>query len=557
MASSFDPGLWYKNAVFYELYVRAFYDSNGDGIGDLRGVIEKLDYLQDLGVDCFWLLPIYPSPLKDDGYDIADFYGIHPDYGALDDFKALMAAAHARGIRVIADLVINHTSDQHPWFQAARRNRNSPYRQYYVWSDSDQKFKDARIIFVDSETSNWTWDEQASQYYWHRFYHFQPDLNYDHPAVQAEIFNIARFWLDLGIDGFRVDAVPYLFEREGTNCENLPETHRYLKRLRAWVEAEYPGRILLCEANQWPEDVRPYFGGDLCNPNVPGDEFHMGFHFPLMPRIFMALKKGQRQDLVRILERTPPIPFNCQWCTFLRNHDELTLEMVTEEERQWMWQQYAPELRMRLNLGIRRRLAPLLGGDQRKIELANSLLFTLPGTPILYYGDEIGMGDNIWLPDRNGVRTPMQWSDAPNAGFTAPQVRPYAPPIDDPLFGYRRVNVQAQQAEARSLYQRIRRMIAVRKAQPTLGWGDFEWVDVGTAAVAAYTRAHASTRLLILNNLSDVPQSVTLPPNLQGPFTDLFSGKSFQSLTTLQPFEYRWFSVDVFADDSNQSPGSH
>jgi maltose alpha-D-glucosyltransferase/alpha-amylase len=557
MASSFEPSLWYKNAVFYELYVRAFYDSNGDGHGDLRGVIEKLDYLQDLGVDCLWLLPIYPSPLKDDGYDVADFYGIHPDYGTLDDFKALIAAAHARGIRVIADLVLNHTSDQHPWFQAARRERHSPYRAYYVWSDSDQKYKEARIIFVDAETSNWTWDEVAGQYYWHRFYRFQPDLNYDNPAVQAEMLKIARFWLDLGIDGFRADAVPYLFEREGSRCENLPETHAYLKRLRAMLEAEYPGRILLCEANQWPEDVRPYFGGDPNDPSVPGDEFHLGFHFPLMPRLFMALKKGHKEDLVRILERTPPIPYNCQWCTFLRNHDELTLEMVSEEERQWMWQEYAPERRMRLNLGIRRRLAPLLDGDQRKIELANSLLFTLPGTPILYYGDEIGMGDNIWLPDRNGVRTPMQWCNAPNAGFTAPEVRPYTPPIDDPVFGYQRVNVQAQRADPGSLYHAIRRMIAARKAHPTLGWGRFEWVEVGNPAVAAYLRSDARARLLILNNLSGAAQTLHLPPHLGAIFTDLFSGQPVGSLTTLQPYAYHWLKVEVADDGPNQTAGRH
>ncbi len=555
MASSYNPDPWYKNAIFYELYVRAFFDSNGDDHGDLKGVIEKLDYLQDLGVDCLWLLPIYPSPLKDDGYDIADFYGIHPHYGTLNDFKALIKAAHERGIRLIADLVLNHTSDQHPWFQAARRDRNSPYRNYYVWSDTDQKYLQTRIIFVDSEKSNWTWDEQARQYYWHRFYSFQPDLNYDNPAVQEEMLKIARFWLDLGIDGFRADAVPYLFEREGTNCENLPETHAYLKRLRAMLDKEYPGRILLCEANQWPEDVRPYFGGDLSDPTVPGDEFHLGFHFPLMPRIFMALKKGERHDLEHILARTPPIPYNCQWCTFLRNHDELTLEMVTEEERQWMWQQYAPEPRMRLNLGIRRRLAPLLDGDQRKIELANSLLFTLPGTPILYYGDEIGMGDNIWLPDRNGVRTPMQWSAAPNAGFTAPHVRPYAPVIDDPIFGYQRVNVEAQRADPGSLYQRLRQMIALRKAHPSLGWGSFTWVEVGTPCVAAYTRMEGTERLLILNNLSDTPQDVSLPPDLHPPFTDLFCRQTIQGITRLQPFEYRWLKIEATTDEPQATSG--
>jgi maltose alpha-D-glucosyltransferase / alpha-amylase len=407
-----NEGLWYKNAVFYEIYVRAFQDSNEDGQGDLPGLTAKLDYLQELGVTCLWLMPVYPSPLLDDGYDIADYYGIHPDYGSLEDFKVFLDAAHSRGMRVITDLVLNHTSDQHPWFQAARTDRNSPYRDYYVWSDTDEKYQDARIIFLDTEKSNWTWDETAGQFFWHRFYSSQPDLNFDNPAVQVEMIDVMKFWLDLGVDGFRADAVPYLYEREGTNCENLPETHQYLKRLRRFMDEHYPGRILLCEANQWPEDVRAYFGD--------GDEFHMGFHFPLMPRIFMALKKQDKTSIEWILSRTPEIPENCQWCTFLRNHDELTLEMVTEEERQWMWEQYAPLPRMRLNLGIRRRLAPLLDNDRKKIELANSLLFTLTGSPIIYYGDEIGMGDNIWLPDRDGVRTPMQWMPGKAPVFRMP-----------------------------------------------------------------------------------------------------------------------------------------
>ncbi len=429
--------LWYKNAVFYEVYIRAYYDSDGDGNGDIRGLIQKLDYLQELGVDCIWLLPIFPSPLNDDGYDIADYYGVLPEYGSLDDFKDLIDAAHGRNMRVITDMVINHTSDQHPWFQAARADRNSPYRNYYVWSDTDKKYPDARIIFLDTETSNWAWDETAGQYYWHRFYSSQPDLNFDNPAVQQEMLNIVRFWLDLGVDGFRTDAVPYLFEREDTNCENLSETHTFIKTLRKFIDDQYPGRLLLCEANQWPEDVRPYFGD--------GDEFQMGFHFPLMPRIFMALHKQDVSPLLWILERTPEIPENCQWCTFLRNHDELTLEMVTDGERQWMWQAYAPEPRMRLNLGIRRRLAPLLDNDRRKIELINSLLFTLPGSPIIYYGDEIGMGDNIWLPDRSGVRTPMQWTDGTNAGFSsAAPSSLYAPIINDPIYSPEMVNIRSQ-----------------------------------------------------------------------------------------------------------------
>jgi maltose alpha-D-glucosyltransferase/alpha-amylase len=538
--------LWYKDAVFYELYVRAFYDSNGDGHGDLRGVIQKLDYLVNLGVDCIWLLPIYPSPLKDDGYDIADFYGVLPEYGTLNDFKALIAEAHRRGLRVITDLVLNHTSDQHPWFQAARASRNSPYRQYYVWSDTDQKYAQARIIFLDTEPSNWTWDEQAGQYYWHRFYSSQPDLNYDNPEVQEEMFRVMKFWLDLGVDGFRADAVPYLFEREGTNCENLPETHAYLKRIRRFLDENYPGRILLCEANQWPEDVRPYFGDS--------DEFHMGFHFPVMPRIFMALARGQREPLTWILSRTPPIPDDCQWCIFLRNHDELTLEMVTEEERQWMWQFYAPEPRMRLNLGIRRRLAPLLDNDRRKIELANSLLFTLPGSPIIYYGDEIGMGDDIWLPDRNGVRTPMQWQNAPNAGFSSASPDAlYAPVISREPFSPEYVNVADQVANPGSLWHTLRRMIALRKAHRVFGWGSFAWAEVGSESVAAYWRDDGRERVLVLNNLSPTAQPVRLelPKGLIPYPIDLITQRRQISPSPgmldleLGPYEYRWLLFDA------------
>ncbi|MEJ5241257.1 MAG: maltose alpha-D-glucosyltransferase [Anaerolineales bacterium] len=519
---------WYKNAIFYELYIRAFRDTNGDGHGDLRGVIEKLDYLQHLGVDCIWLLPMYPSPLKDDGYDITDFYNIHPDYGTLDDFKELVQAAHNRGLRVIADLVLNHTSDQHPWFQAARADRNSPYRHYYVWSDTDQKYKDARIIFLDVETSNWTWDEQAGQYYWHRFYSSQPDLNYDNPAVQDEMLNIARFWLELGIDGFRVDAPPYLFEREGTNCENLPETHAFLKRFRLYVEQINPQAVLLSEANQWPEDVRPYFGD--------GDEMHMNFHFPLMPRMFQALAQHERTPIVEILQRTPPLPENCQWATFLRCHDELTLEMVTPEVRQFMWNFYAPHPRMRLNLGIRRRLAPLVENDRRRIELLYSLLFTLPGAPTLYYGDEIGMGDNIWLEDRNGLRTPMQWDSSPNAGFTEPGVRPYAPVIDDPIFGYKQVNVAAQMEDPNSLLNTIRKMIAIRKAHPVLGDANLEWLDA-PIQVAAFLRRNSHEIFISLNNLSDSSQTVTLPAGI---FRGLFDQRILRDQITLSPYQYWW-----------------
>ncbi len=401
---------WYKDAVFYELHLRAFKDSNGDGIGDFRGAMETLPYLQWLGVDCIWLLPMYPSPLVDDGYDISDYYSIHPDLGTPDDFKAFVSEAHRLGMRVITDLILNHTSDQHEWFQASRR-REEPYTDWYVWSDSDQLYKEVRIIFLDHQPSNWAWDEERGQYFWHRFYAEQPDLNFDNPQVREAMKDIIRFWLRLGLDGFRADAIPYLIEREGTSGENLPETHVYLKEVRQMIDSEFPGRILLGEANMWPEDVRPYFGED------DDPELQMGFHFPVMPRVYKALKMQQAEPIISIMERTPDIPQEAQWVTFLRNHDELTLEMVSEEDRQWMWEQYAPEPHMRLNLGIRRRLAPLLDNNRRKIELANSILFTLPGSPIIYYGDEIGMGDNIWLPDRHGVRTPMQWDNKPLSGL--------------------------------------------------------------------------------------------------------------------------------------------
>jgi maltose alpha-D-glucosyltransferase/alpha-amylase len=501
-----DDPFWYRDAVFYEVFVRAFADSNGDGIGDLRGLTNKLDYLKELGVDCVWLLPVYPSPLRDDGYDIADFYKIHPDYGVVDDFRTLVDEAHRRGLRIIADLVPNHTSDQNLWFQASR-DPNHPlhetYRDWYVWSDTDQRYTETRIIFLDTEPSNWTWDPVRGQYFWHRFFHHQPDLNYDNAAVQEEMLKVVRFWLDKGIDGFRVDAVPYLYEREGTNCENLPETHAYLKRLRAYVDEVASGALLLSEANQWPEDVRPYLGD--------GDEFHMNFHFPLMPRIFMALARADRTPILEILDRTPPIPETCQWATFLRNHDELTLEMVTEEERQFMWAFYAPEPRMRLNLGIRRRLAPLLGNDRAQIELANSLLFTLPGAPVVYYGDEIGMGDNIWLEDRDGVRTPMQWSEAANAGFsTADAVDLYAPLIDDEVYGYRRLNAKAQRGDPGSLLNWMRKAIRVRKAHAALRQGEVRFLEVANRAVLAYLRSDGEETILVANNLSDEGQVIEL-----------------------------------------------
>lgn len=532
---------WYKQAVFYEVIVRAFYDSDGDGHGDLRGLMQKLDYIQQLGVDCIWLLPIYPSPLRDDGYDIADYYNVLPTYGSMDDFKALVEAVHARGMRIIADLVLNHTSDQHPWFQAALADRNSPYHDYYVWSDSDEKYKDARIIFLDTEKSNWTWSEQAGQFYWHRFYASQPDLNYDNPAVRAEMLNVMRFWLDMGIDGFRADAVPYLFEREGTNCENLPETHAYLKELRRFMDEHYPGRILLCEANQWPEDVRPYFGD--------GDEFHMGFHFPVMPRIYMSLRAGDASSLIDILNRTPAIPENCQWCTFLRNHDELTLEMVTPEEREYMWREYAPEPRMRLNLGIRRRLAPLLDNDPRKIGLANSLLFTLPGSPIIYYGDEIGMGDNIQLFDRNGVRTPMQWHAGLNAGFSSADPKDlYAPLIEGSPYGFQTVNVTAASADPASRLNLTRELIRVRQASPALVRGSFAWVQPGVnPAIAAYLRECPQQSVLALHNLCAQSQPFAMALPKSGTTKDLLSGETLAAdgmlRLTLAPYEYRWLEL--------------
>jgi maltose alpha-D-glucosyltransferase/alpha-amylase len=532
--------LWYKDAVFYEVYVRAFFDSHGDGHGDMQGLTQKLDYLQSLGVTCIWLLPIYPSPLKDDGYDIADYYGVYEKYGSLTEFKTLVEEIHRRGLYIITDLVLNHTSDQHPWFQAARQDRNSPYRDYYVWSDTDQKYLQTRIIFLDTEDSNWTWDEVAGQYFWHRFYSSQPDLNYDNPAVRQEMLNVMKFWLDLGVDGFRADAVPYLIEREGTNCENLPETHEYLETVRSYINQNYPGRILLAEANQWPEDVRPYFGNGQ-------NEFHMGFHFPLMPRLYMALRKADRSVLEWILERTPEIPASCQWCIFLRNHDELTLEMVTEDERQWMWDEYAPESRMRLNLGIRRRLAPLLDNDRRKIELLNSILLTMPGSPIIYYGDEIGMGDNIWLFDRNGVRTPMQWDAGQNGGFSkANPDQLYAPVIDNSEYNPLNVNVSDQMADPDSLFNLIRRLLQVRKLHPVFGRGEFTWAET-SKTVAAYYRTYLDEQLLILNNLSSERQMVAVETS--GPVRDLLSDEMI-ALTKdgrlelgLDPYQFRWLKV--------------
>ena len=498
---------WYKDAVIYEVQVRAFCDSNGDGKGDLAGLTSKLDYLQALGVDTIWMLPIFPSPLRDDGYDVADYTQIHPHFGALEDFKALLEAAHARGLRVLVELVINHTSDQHPWFQASRdpqHPEHAKYRDWYVWSDTDDKYRGVRIIFLDTEPSNWSFDPVRGQYFWHRFFSHQPDLNYDNPEVQRAMLKTVQYWIDLGVDGFRVDAPPYLFEREGTSCENLPETHAYCKRLRAFVDAYAPGTFLLSEANMWPEDVIEYFGD--------GDEFHMNFHFPLMPRIFMALAKQDRSDIEAIMARTPELPEGCQWGTFLRCHDELTLEMVTPEDRQFMWDFYAPEPRMRLNLGIRRRLAPLLNNDRAAIEVANSILLTFIGSPVLYYGDEIGMGDNIWLHDRDGVRTPMQWNAGPNAGFSdAPAGALYLPVIDDPVYGYQKVNVAAQEADPHSLLNRMRYLLKVRRQYRAFGRGTLRLLDVQPKSVLAYTRVDADETFVVVNNLAPDAVTVTLP----------------------------------------------
>ncbi len=498
-----DP-LWYKDAIIYELHVKTFHDSDGDGIGDFRGLIEKLDYLKELGVTAIWLLPFYPSPLKDDGYDIADYFDVNPNYGTLDDFRAFLSEAHKRGLRVITELVINHTSDQNPWFQKSRRAPvGSPEREFYVWSDTPEKYNEARIIFKDFETSNWSWDPVAKAYYWHRFYSHQPDLNFDNPAVHQAVEKVCDFWLSMGVDGLRLDAVPYLYEREGTNCENLPETHVYLKKLRAHVDQKFPGRMLLAEANQWPEDAVAYFGD--------GDEAHMSFHFPLMPRMFMALQMEDRFPIIDILDQTPPISETCQWAMFLRNHDELTLEMVTDEERDYMWRVYANDPHARINLGIRRRLAPLLANNRRKIELLNALLFSMPGTPIIYYGDEIGMGDNIYLGDRNGCRTPMQWSPDRNAGFSeANPQQLHLPIIIDPEYHYEAINVENQQKNLSSLLWWTRRVIAMRKSFKAFSRGSIEFLFPENAKVLAFLRRYEDEIVLGVVNLSRFSQFAEL-----------------------------------------------
>jgi len=536
--------LWYKDAIVYQVHVRTFHDSNGDGIGDFQGLEEKLDYLQQLGINAIWLMPFFPSPLRDDGYDIADYNAVHSSYGTLEDFRKFLGSAHDRGIRVIIEMVLNHTSDQHPWFQESRSSPDNPRRDWYVWSDTDRRYKGVRIIFLDTETSNWAWDPISKSFYWHRFFSHQPDLNYDNPAVREQMWNVMKFWLEMGVDGFRLDAVPYLVEREGTNCENLPETHAVLKELRRKLDEQFPGRMLLAEANQWPADLRPYFGD--------GDEFHMAFHFPLMPRMFMGLKLEDRKPITGILQQTPEIPALCQWSLFLRNHDELTLEMVTDLERDYMYDSYAESKTMRLNLGIRRRLAPLLDNDRRRIELMNGMLMSLPGTPIIYYGDEIGMGDNINLGDRNGVRTPMQWDGGTNGGFSsAPLERLYSPLIQDPVYGYPAVNVLRQKASEHSLLNWMQRIVTVRKSTGVFGRGSIEFLYPANHRILAYVRRLGNEVVLVVNNLSSTAQAVELDlRRYKGNIPiEMFGGNMFPRvgdlpyLLTLGPYQFYWFRL--------------
>ncbi len=541
---------WYKNAVIYQLHIKAFQDSNGDGIGDFAGLKSRLDYIESLGVNTIWVLPFYPSPLRDDGYDISDYRTINPSYGDMRDFRRFVRAAHRRGIRVITELVINHTSDQHPWFQKARRSKpGSAARNFYVWSDTDERYKGTRIIFVDTEKSNWTWDPEAQAFFWHRFYSHQPDLNFDNPKVIEEVLRLMHYWLDMGVDGLRLDAIPYLVEREGTNNENLPETHAVLRTIRAEMEAHYPDRLLLAEANQWPEDTRPYFG--------EGDECHMSFHFPLMPRMYMALAQEDRHPITDIIRQTPDIPETCQWAIFLRNHDELTLEMVTAEERDYLWRTYAKDARARINLGIRRRLAPLLDNDRRKIELMNALLLSMPGTPVLYYGDELGMGDNYYLGDRDGVRTPMQWSADRNGGFSRanPQAL-YLPPIQDPVYGFQAVNVEAQQNEASSLLNWTRRMIGVRKQHEAFGRGTLSLLYPRNRKILAYVRRYGEEDILCVANLSRQAQATEIDlSEFRGAVPiELTGGAAFPPvgdlpyMLTLPAYGFFWFLLAKEAD---------
>jgi maltose alpha-D-glucosyltransferase/alpha-amylase len=539
-----DDPLWYKDAIIYELHVKAFFDSDANGVGDFRGLIEKLDYVRDLGVNCIWLLPFFPSPLKDDGYDISNHRDVNEAYGTLEHFEAFVVEAHRRGLRVITEMVLNHTSDQHPWFMEARREPDSPRRHYYVWSDDDERYPEARIIFTDTEQSNWTWDQNVKAYYWHRFFSHQPDLNFDNPEVRQAMIDGIKFWLDRGVDGVRLDAVPYLYEREGTNCENLEETHVYLKQIRAEVDRSYHGRMLLAEANQWPADVRPYFGD--------GDECQMAFHFPLMPRIFMAIRREERLPIVDILAQTPEIPPDCQWALFLRNHDELTLEMVTDEERDYLYSEFARLEKMRLNVGIRRRLAPLMENGRRQIELLHSLLLSLPGTPVLYYGDELGMGDNIHLGDRNGVRTPMQWTSDRNAGFSrADTAELYSPLVMDPVYGYQSINVEAQLRTQSSLYHWVRRLIHIRKRFTAFGRGTIEFLAPANLKVLAYLRRYENQEILCVANLSRFSQPVELDLWAYGGAVpvELFGETRFPAIgelpyfLTLGPHGFYWFRL--------------
>ncbi|NTJ61662.1 maltose alpha-D-glucosyltransferase [Agrobacterium rhizogenes] len=536
---------WHKDAVIYQLHVKSFFDANGDGFGDFAGLTQKLDYLVSLGVNTIWLLPFYPSPRRDDGYDVLDYESISPEFGTLDDFKSFVKAAHARKIHVITELVLNHTSDQHPWFQRARHApAGSPERDFYVWSETDDKFAETRIIFVDSERSNWTWDPVANAYFWHRFYSHQPDLNYHNPAVIEAVLDIMRFWLDLGVDGFRLDAVPYLVERENTNNENLPETHRLLKRIRKTLEISYPGVILLAEANQWPDQARDYFGA--------GDECHMAFHFPLMPRIFMAVAMGNSEPIVTMVQQTHGIPADCQWAIFLRNHDELTLEMVTEDERNFLWDTYASDKRARLNLGIRRRLSPLMDQDRRRVELLHMLLLSLPGSPVLYYGDEIGMGDNVDLGDRDGVRTPMQWSSGKNAGFSSGDPKTLAlSPIEDARFGLQAINVAAQENDPHSLLNWVRRILAIRSAHHAFARGAIHFVRSDNHAVIAYVREYCGERILCVANLSNIAQAAMLDLRQYAGrrLRELFGRTTFPAVGKLdypimfQPYGYLWLQL--------------
>ncbi|MBI4635235.1 MAG: maltose alpha-D-glucosyltransferase [Candidatus Rokubacteria bacterium] len=540
---------WYKDAVFYEVHVKAFMDADGDGVGDFAGLTQRLDYLRDLGVDCLWLLPMYASPLRDDGYDISDFYRIHPTYGKLDDFQTFLDAAHARGLRVIADLVMNHTSDQHPWFRASRSDPASAFADYYVWSETADRYREARVIFLDTEKSNWTWDPERKAYYWHRFFSHQPDLNYDNPAVRGAMLDVMRFWLDRGLDGFRCDAVPYLVERDGTSCENLPETHAILKDLRRVIDREYGGdRLLLAEANQWPEDVRAYFGA--------GDEFHMAFNFPLMPRLYMAVRLEERLPIVDIFTHMPAIPPACQWAVFLRNHDELTLEMVTDEERALMYYAYARDPAMKLNLGIRRRLAPLVDNDRRTVELLCSLLMTLPGSPVIYYGDEIGMGDDVRLGDRDGVRTPMQWSPDRHAGFSRADGDLYLPVVSDAVYGYQAVNVAAQAPVPSSMLNTMKRLLATRRQSAALGRGSIAFLSPRNPRILAYLRQHESETVLLVNNLAASTQPIELDLSrlAGGVPVEMFGETRFPPIAdrpyvlSLGPRAFYWFRIERSRD---------